>query len=93
MYSSSTKKIESFKIRKKKLKQKVLKSRMLEMFILYCKLHMNVLTTENVMLHLHGKNQSKRVFSKNPGVFTISHNFSKKKCRHYSNGSSRNDGF
>ena len=63
----------------KKLKQKVLKSRMLEMFILYCKLHMNVLTTENVMLHLHGKNQSKRVFSKNPGVFTISQNFSKKK--------------
>ena len=51
-------KIESFKIRKKQ-QQKVLKSQMLAMFILYCELHMNVMTTENVMLHLHGKNQSK----------------------------------
>ena len=32
---------------------------------------MNVITTENVMLHLHGKTQSKRVFSKNPHVFAF----------------------
>ena len=75
-YCCSPMKIESFKIRKKQ-KQKVLKSQMLTMFILYCKLHMNVMTTENVMLHLHGKNQSKWLFSKNPRVFTILHNFSK----------------
>ena len=51
--------------------EKVVKSQMLAMFIFYCKLHMKVLTTENVMLHLHGKNQAKWLFSKNPCVFTI----------------------
>ena len=40
---------------------------------------MKVMTTENVMLHLHGKNQAKLVFSKNPCVFTILINFFKKR--------------
>ena len=70
-------KLKVSRFAKKKLKQKVMKSRMLEMFILYCKLHMNALTTEIVMLHVHGKNP-KCLFSKSPGVFTIWHNFSKK---------------
>ena len=30
---------------------------------------MNVITTKNVMLHLHGKTQSKRVFLKEPTRF------------------------
>ena len=36
---------------------------------------MNVMTTENVMLDLHGKNQAKCLFFKNPYVATISHMF------------------
>ena len=51
--------------------EKVVKSQMLAMFIFYCKFHMKVLTTENVMLHLHGKNQAKWLFSKKTCVFTI----------------------
>ena len=39
---------------------------------------MNVITTENVMLHLHGKNNQSDFFQKNPHVFTILHHFSKK---------------
>ena len=35
----------------------------------YCKLHMKLMTTENVMLHLHGKNQCEVRFFKKPMRF------------------------
>ena len=49
--------------------QKVVKSQMLAMFIFYCQLHMNVITTENVMLHLHGEITIKTCFFKKPTRF------------------------
>ena len=67
-----------FHIRHKRM-PKLLKTQMLAMCIFYFKLHMKVMTTENVMLHLHGKNQAKWVFSKNQCVFTILINLFKKK--------------
>ena len=75
-----------FHIRQKRM-PKLLKTQMLAMCIFYCKLHMKVMTTENVMLHLHGKN---------PCVFAILIIFFFKKEQqrnHYWKDSSRNDGF
>ena len=57
--------------------QKVVKSQMLAMCF-YCKLNMNVITTENVYCICMGK--TIRVsFPKNPHVFTMLHHFSKKR--------------
>ena len=53
----------------KKRMPKLLKTQMLAMCTFYCKLHMKLMTTENVMLHLHGKNQCEVRFFKKPMRF------------------------
>ena len=57
-----------FHMRQKRM-PKLLKTQMLAMCTFYCKLHMKLMTTENVMLHLHGKKPMQSTFFQKTHAF------------------------